>query len=91
MWLTLRVRRVHATFTNVILTMSGGVALFPLIKFSTFHRFTKNISLTLDQYTSDIYDGYHGMSYIISNPHMWTIWSSKGFAIHPCIAEKQGC
>ena len=28
------------------------------------------------------------MSYIISNPHSRTIWSSKGFRIHPHTAEK---
>ena len=28
------------------------------------------------------------MSYIISNPHSRTIWSSKVFRIHPFIAEK---
>ena len=29
------------------------------------------------------------MSCIISNPHLWTIWSSKGFGIHPHTAEKR--
>ena len=46
--------------------------------------------LALIQYTQGVYQGYHGMSYIKSNPHQWTIWSSKGFAICPLIVEKSG-
>ena len=33
-------------------------------------------------------EGYCAMSYIISNPHSRTIWSSKGFRIHRHRAEK---
>ena len=34
-------------------------------------------------------DGNTGLSYIISNPHMVATWRSKGFRIHPLIAEKK--
>ena len=53
--------------------------------------FAKITSLTLTNSNQGASEGYCVMSYKISNPHWWTIWSSKGFAIRPGIAEKQGC
>ena len=44
--------------------------------------------LTLTHCNQGVPEGYCAISYIISNPHSRTIWSSKGFEIHPFIAEK---
>ena len=44
--------------------------------------------LTLAHCNQGVPEGYCAMSYIISNPHLRTIWSSKGFRIHPHTAEK---
>ena len=44
--------------------------------------------LTLTHCIQGVPKGYCAMSYIISNPHSRTIWSSKSFRIHPLTAEK---
>ena len=55
----------------------------------TFHKFQCwKSTLTLTHYDQGVSEGYCAMSYIISNPHSRTIWSSKGFRIHPHTAEK---
>ena len=73
--------QVHTTHKSVILTISDGGGLSKELK-------SKKWSLILTNYKWDISEDYYAMSYIISNPHSRTIWSWKGFRIHPHTAEK---
>ena len=41
-------------------------------------------------YNQGVSEGYLAMLYVISNPPMVAIWSSKGILVDPCIAEKRG-
>ena len=52
------------------------------------NSFLRKLSLILTNYNWDLSEDYYAMSYIISNPHLWTIWSSKCFGIHPHTAQK---
>ena len=47
-------------------------------------------SLKVIPYNQGRFMSNHATSYTKSNPHIWTTWRSKGFGIHPPIAEKRG-
>ena len=53
------------------------------------HYFSKSC-LNLIPYAQGHFEGNHGTLCAKSNPPIWATWSSKGFRIHPSIAEKRG-
>ena len=78
-----------AIIRHIFWAIDGGIFHWICIEWQIFHKFAcLKSSQTLIQYNQGVSEGYCAMSYIISNPHSRTIWSSKGFRIHPHTAEK---